>query len=50
MRLKLFLVLAGVGGMLLAAQKSYVVLTNWRPTRMTCAEFVSKRPSAKWVS
>src|SRR5690349_6715849 len=49
MRFKLFLILVGVVAMWVAAQKCYVVLTNWRPARMTCAQFVNNRPGAKWV-
>src|SRR5215212_10034372 len=49
MRFKLLLILLGVGGMFVAAHKCYLVLTNRRPTRMTCEEFIDKRPGAKWV-
>ncbi len=49
MRLKLFLVLLGVGGMVFSAHKVYVVLTNRQPARMSCAEFIRSGSSAKWV-
>ena len=49
MRMKLVLVVLGIGMMAFAAQKSYVVLTNRRPARTSCAEFVNNRSKAKWV-
>ena len=49
MRMKLFLVLVGIAVMVYAAHMAYVVLTNRRPVRMTCAEFLNNRPGALWV-
>jgi hypothetical protein len=49
MRWKLLLSLAAIAFVVFSAHKAYVGLTNRRPTRMTCAEFLNGHSSARWV-
>lgn len=48
-RFTLLLLLVGIAGVVAGGQSLYTKLTNFAPTRMSCAEYLDKRPSAKWV-
>ena len=49
MRRSLFLILVVVVAIWFACQKLYVYLTNLKPTKMTCREFLDGNSSKKWV-
>src|SRR5690242_14121133 len=48
-RFTLLLLLVGIAGVVAGGQSLYTKLTNLTPTRMSCAEYLDKRPAAKWV-
>jgi hypothetical protein len=49
MRKYLFFILLLIVAGVVAAQKSYVYLTNLKPTKMTCRQFLDSNSSKKWV-
>jgi hypothetical protein len=42
-------ILIAIVGVVVGVQEAYVYFTNREPVRMTCAEYLSRRPTAKWV-